>query len=192
MEIVEELMEIWPNEVCDRLLESREYLAREGMAKRVPGAFAVTIGGVKVPQNFHETMEDPDSWWAPIVKEFNIMRARRVYELVERPLGVNVIGTKWVYVQKFDGNSRLSDRKARIVAQGFSKIQGVDFENTYIAIVASTELHLWQLNFVVAYLNSDIDFDVYIEQPKGFVEGGGDMVWKLRKTLYGTMQGGHN
>jgi len=45
---------------------------------------------------------------------------------------------------------------------------------------------------VVAYLNSDIDFDVYIEQPKGFVEEGGDMVWKLQKTLYGTMQGEHN
>jgi len=61
MEIVEELMEIWPNEVCDKLLELKEYLAKEGMAKRVPRAFAVTIGGVKVPQNFHETMEDPDS-----------------------------------------------------------------------------------------------------------------------------------
>jgi len=51
-----------------RLLESREYLARERMARRVPGAFAVTIGGVKVPQNFHEAIKDPDSWWVPIVK----------------------------------------------------------------------------------------------------------------------------
>jgi len=61
-------------------------------------------------------MKDPDLWWAPMVKEFNIMRARRVYELVKRPLDVNVIGMKWVYAPKFDGNSRLSDRKARIVA----------------------------------------------------------------------------
>jgi len=37
-----------------RLLESREYLAREEMARRIPGAFAITIGGIKVPQNFHE------------------------------------------------------------------------------------------------------------------------------------------
>jgi len=88
--------------------------------------------------------------------------------------------------------------------QGFSQIQGVDFEDTYattarlesfrllLAIVASTGLHLWQLDFVAAYLNSDIDFDVYMEQPKGFAEGGGDMVWKLWKTLYGTMQEGHD
>jgi len=99
-----------------RLLESREYLAREGIVRRIPGAFAVTIGRVKVPQNFHEVMKDPDSWWIPMVKEFNIMRAQGVYKLVEQPLGVNIIGTKWVYILKFDGDSRLSDRKARIVA----------------------------------------------------------------------------
>ena len=56
----------------------------------------------------------------------------------------------------------------------------MDFEDIYaatarlelfcllLAIVASTGLHLWQLNFVAAYLNSNIDFNVYMEQPKGF------------------------
>jgi len=42
---------------------------------------------------------------------------------------------------------------------------------------------------VAAYLNSDINFDVYMEQLKGFAERGGDMVWKLQKTLYDIMQG---
>jgi len=80
----------------------------------------------------------------------------------------------------------------------------VDFEDTYavtarlesfhllLAIVALTGLHLWQVNFVMAYLNSNIDIDVYIEQSKSFVKGRGDIIWKLWKTLYGTMQGGHN
>jgi len=45
-----------------RLLELREYLVREGMERRVPEAFAVTIGKVKVPQNFYEAMRDLDSW----------------------------------------------------------------------------------------------------------------------------------
>jgi len=51
-----------------------------------------------------------------MVKEFNIMRAQRVYKLVKQLLGTNMIGVKWVYTLKFDGNSGLSDRKARIVA----------------------------------------------------------------------------
>jgi len=45
-----------------------------------------------------------------------------------------------------------------------------------LAIVVSIGLYLWQLDFVAAYLNSNIDFDVYMEWPKGFAEGGGDMV----------------
>ena len=69
------------------------YLAREGMERRIPGAFMVTIGRVKAPQNFCEAMKDLDLWWALMVKEFNMMRAWGVYELVEQPLGANVIGT---------------------------------------------------------------------------------------------------
>jgi len=45
-----------------RLLELREYLVREEMERRVPEAFAVTIGGVKIPQNFYKAMKDLDSW----------------------------------------------------------------------------------------------------------------------------------
>jgi len=82
-------------------------------------------------------------------------------------------------MSKFNNNRMLLGRKARIVAHGFSQIQGVDFENTYIAtvrlesfylllaIVALKRLHLWYLDFVATYLNSDIDFDVY-KTAKGF------------------------
>jgi len=55
-----------------------------------------------------------------MVKEFNMMRAQGVHKLVEWPLSMNIIGMKWVYIPKFDSDSRLLDRKARIVAQGFS------------------------------------------------------------------------
>jgi len=43
-----------------------------------------------------------------------------------------------------------------------------------------------------AFLNSDNVYKIYIEQPKGFEEGGNDCVWRLRKTLYETMQGAHD
>ncbi|KAJ3563743.1 hypothetical protein NP233_g8744 [Leucocoprinus birnbaumii] len=199
-----------------RLIESREYLAREARGQevdegqtesgedRIPGAFAVMVGGVRVPQTFREAMMEPEAWWEPMVREINVMKARGVYELVERPVGENIIDPKWVYALKFDGDGALADRKSRIVAKGYTQIQGVDFKETYaatarlelfcliLAIVALQGLVLWQLNFVTVYLNSDIEFDVYMEQPQGFSEGGGNMVWKLRKTLYGTMQGGHD
>jgi len=58
--------------------------------------------------------------------------------------------------------------------------------------MASFNLHLWQLDFVATYLNSNIDFDMYMKQPQEFTEKEGDMVWKLCKTLYGTIQGRHD
>ena len=58
-------------------------------------------------------------------------------------------------------------------------------------IAASLSLRLWQVDFVSAFLNSENTFKIYIEQPLGFDEGG-DKVWLLLKTLYGTMQGVHD
>ena len=48
------------------------------------------------------------------------------------------------------------------------------------------------MDFVSAFLSNDSTFEVFMEQPRGFEEGGADYVWKLRKTLYGTMQGAHD
>ena len=78
-----------------------------------------------------------------------------------------------------------------MVAKGFTQVIEEDYDKTYAsvarlesvrllcAIAASRRLHLWQLDFVSAFLNSDSSFEVYMEQPKGFEEGGDDHVWKL-------------
>jgi len=60
------------------------------------------------------------------------------------------------------------------------------------AIAALQWLCLWQIDFVFAFLNSDNNYEVYMEQPKGFEKVGDNHVWKLHKTLYGTMQGVHD
>ena len=61
------------------------------------------------------------------------------------------------------------------------------------AIAAKLDLKLWQIDFVGAYLNSLTKEDIYMKQPKGFVEHGlKDHVCKLVHTIYGTMQGAHN
>jgi len=87
--------------------------------------------------------------------------------------------------------------------KGFIQILGEDYDETYTsvmrlesvrlvcAIAASLGLRLWQVDFVSAFLNSENTFEIYMEQPPGFDEGG-DKVWLLLKTLYGTMQGAHD
>jgi len=88
--------------------------------------------------------------------------------------------------------------------KGFTQVIDEDYNETYVsvaqlesirlvcAVAASRKLHLWQIDFVSAFLNSVNNYEVYMEQPSGFEEGGDNHIWKLQKTFYGTMQGAHN
>ena len=61
-----------------------------------------------------------------------------------------------------------------------------------LALAALHDLHLWSVDVSNAYLNGDMDCDVYMEQPEGFAEGNPkDFVCLLKKSLYGTKQGGN-
>ena len=136
--------------------------------------------------------------------EIAMLKARDMFEVVLRPEGWNVVGSKWVYAIKWKEDGEIEKRKARTVAKGFTQVIGEDYEETYVsiahlesihlvcAIAASQQLHLWQIDFVSTFLNSDNNYEVYMEQPKRSEEGGDNHVWKLHKTLYETMQGAYN
>jgi len=123
-----------------------------------------------------------------MVKEFKMLKKREVFELVSRPLGKNIEEYKWVYAIKWNDNGEIERRKARMVVKKFTQVTGEDYNKTYAsvaclesvqllcAIAASQRLHLWQLDFVSAFLNSDSSFEMYMEQPKGFEEGGDDHI----------------
>jgi len=99
-----------------------------------------------------------------------------------------MIGVKWIYMLKFNSNGVFADRKYRIVAKRYLQVQEVDFEEMYattmylelfwllLVIVVSLKLYLWQLDFVMAYFNNDIDIDIYMEQPLDFAEEEGNIV----------------
>jgi len=157
-----------------------------------------------IPRTFRETMKRQDLWWEPMTTEIAMLKARNVYKVVPRPLGQNIVGSKWVFAIKWKEDGELKRQKAQTVAKGFTQVIGEDYEETYASVVqlesvhlvcaiaASRQLCLWQIDFVSAFFNSDNTYDIYIKQPKGFEEGRDDYVWKLRKTLYGTMQGAHD
>jgi len=99
-------------------------------------------------------MKRPDLWWEPMMKEFEMLKERGVFELVPRPEGENIVGSKWVYAVKWKENGEVEKRKARMVAKGFTQVIGEDYEETYAsvarlesvrllcAIAASRKLHL--------------------------------------------------
>jgi hypothetical protein len=186
------------------MLESLEYLNRTRAHVSLTPQDLAADGLLSIPQSYHEAMKRPDLWLEPMVKELQVMRDKGVYRLVPRPLGKNVVKSRWVFANKYDDAGNVITHKARLVAKGFTQVLGEDYDETYAsvarlesvrlvcAIAASLGLHLWQADFVSAFLNSDNAFEVYMEQPPGFEEGGDDDVWLLLKTLYGTMQGAHD
>jgi hypothetical protein len=112
-----------------------------------------------------------------------------------------VIGTKWVFLNKQDQDGIIVIRKARLVAQGYTQVKGLDFGKTY-ALVARLEairillayacthnIKLYQMDVKSAFLNGYIIELVYVEQPPSFEdEKKPKHVYKLRKPLYGLKQ----
>jgi len=123
-----------------------------------------------------------------MVREYEMLKERGVFELTPQLLERNIVGSKWVYAVKWRDDGTVDRQKVRTVAKGFIQVLGEDYDETYAlvarlelvrlvcAIAASRRLRLGQIDFVLAFLNSESVFDIYIEQPKGFEEGGDDLV----------------
>jgi hypothetical protein len=170
-----------------------------------PFGFAATAGELWVPQSFKQAMKRSDLWMPPMEKEFNTLMEKECWDLVPLPPDANLTGGRWTYAIKFDAEGNLLKCKARYVAQGYTQIQGQDYDKTYgsvarmesvrlvLAIIAVLGLSIFQVDFTAAFLNSPITHDVYMKQPEGFVKPGTEhLVCKLKKSIYGTMQGSHD
>ena len=68
---------------------------------------------------------------AAMAAEMGILRENEVYRLVPRPRGKKVVKLKWVFRIKFNADSSVEKYKARIVAKGFSQVQGEDYDQTF-------------------------------------------------------------
>jgi hypothetical protein len=101
-----------------------------------------------------------------------------VWTLVSRPSDQNIIGTKWIFKNKSVEHGTVIRNKARLVAQGYTKIEGIDFDETFapvahlesIIILLSISCHLgfklYQMDVKSAFLNGILQEEVYVEQPK--------------------------
>jgi hypothetical protein len=93
---------------------------------------------------------------------------------------VNVIGTKWVFKNKQGEDGEVVRNKACLVAQGFSKVEGLDFGETFapvahleairilLAFAASQGFKLYQMDVKNNFLNGVMQKEVYVSQPPGF------------------------
>jgi hypothetical protein len=147
------------------------------------------------PRDIEHALSDL-SWVNAMHEELVNFKRNQVWTLVEPPRDVNIIGTKWVFKNK-QGNGEIMRNKVRLIAQGFSQVEGLDFEETFahvarletirilLAFAASKGFKLYQMDVKSAFLNGVIQKEVYIRQPPGFENlKYPNRVYKFSKALY--------
>ena len=121
--------------------------------------------------------------------------------MVLRLEGEHIIGIKWIFRNKTDEEGNAIRNKARLVAQGYSQMEGVDYDETFapvahmepiiilLALACQLKFKFYQMNVKTAFLNGLLKEDVYVAQPKGFIDPHfPDHVLYLKKALYGLKQ----
>jgi hypothetical protein len=134
-------------------------------------------------------------------EELENFERNRVWELVDPPPRCKPIGTKWVCKNKEGEKGEVVRNKSRLVAQGFSQKEGIDYEETFapvahleairilLAFSMDQGFKLHQMDVKSSFLNGVLEEEVYVRQPPGFEgEKYPHRVYKLRKVLYGLKQ----
>ncbi|GKA37879.1 zinc finger, CCHC-type containing protein [Tanacetum coccineum] len=152
------------------------------------------------PKKIAEALQD-DSWVQAMQEELLQFKLQQVWVLVDLPHGMKVIGTKWVYRNKRDERGVVVRNKARLVAQGYTQEEGIDYDEVFapVARIEAIRLFLafasfmgfivYQMDVKSAFLYGTIDEEVYVSQPPGFVDPDHPTkVYKVVKALYGLHQ----
>jgi transposase InsO family protein len=176
----------------------RAYVAAEGRERDE----AAAAGD---PANHREAMgrsaEEREEWSGAEEAEWLNCTGREVWEEVRRQAWMRVLPAVWAYKTKFDERGAKVKRKARLSAGGHRQVAGVDWHESYAptgsmattriaaSVAAARGMRSRQFDAVGAYLNSPLEEEIYMEVPAGFREGREGVVLRLRKALYGLVQG---
>ncbi|GJW49966.1 putative ribonuclease H-like domain-containing protein [Tanacetum coccineum] len=152
------------------------------------------------PKKVIQALQDP-SWIEAMQEELLQFKLHQVWTLMELPYGKRAIGTKWVYRNKKDERGIVIRNKARLVAQGYTQEEGIDYDEVFALVARIEAIRLFLAyasfkDFVVyhmdvksAFLYGKIEEEVYVYQPLGFEDPEfPDKVYKVEKALYGLHQ----
>ena len=131
-------------------------------------------------------------------KEIESIEKNLTWSLVKLPVGHKAIGLKWVFKLKKDSDGEIIKHKARLVVKGYVQRQGIDFDEVFapvtrldtvrvmLAVAANRGWQVHHLDVKSAFLNGELQEEVYVSQPEGYmVKGKENLVYRLHKTLYG-------
>ncbi|GJX96146.1 retrovirus-related pol polyprotein from transposon TNT 1-94 [Tanacetum coccineum] len=152
------------------------------------------------PKKVIQALKDP-RWIEAMQEELLQFKLQEVRTLVDLPNGKRAIGSKWVFKNKLDERGIMIRNKARLVAQGYTQEEGIDYDEVFspVAIIEAIRLFLayssfkdfvmYQMDVKSDFLYGKIEEEVYVCQPLGFEDlDFPNKVYKVEKALYGLHQ----
>lgn len=191
--------------VPDETISPQAGPVRRSERKRIvkPYTFSAELVCGEEPATYGEAIEmgDKQRWIAAMNDELKSHADNGTWSLVSLPVGRKTIKTKWVYKLKRSATGEIVRYKARLVAKGCSQRYGLDYEETFSPVVryesirfllahaAKNGFKVDQMDAVTAFLQGDLDEEIYTDQPEGFDDKSGQ-VCRLNRAMYGLKQAG--
>lgn len=158
------------------------------------------------PITVKEAMESPQkkNWIEAMNQEYEALQRNKTWEYVKQPKDKKLLTTKWIFKIKHSEKEK-PRYKARLVVRGCAQTQGIDYYETYspvvryttirylLALAAKENLEISHMDVTAAYLNSDLEEDIYVKPPEEYksIQPEGK-IWKLKKAVYGLKQSGRS
>ena len=133
--------------------------------------------------------------------ELDSMYSNQVWDLVKAPNDIKPVDCEWVYKRKKGIDGKVETFKARLMAKGYTQKEDIDYEEIFspvvmlksIRILLSITTHydyeIWQMDVKTAFLNGNLEEEIYMLQSEGFIAKNQEhMVCKLKRSIYGLKQ----
>uniref|UniRef100_A0A803P5L5 Integrase catalytic domain-containing protein n=1 Tax=Cannabis sativa TaxID=3483 RepID=A0A803P5L5_CANSA len=195
---------------CYNLLEEKtstsfpisRYMSYSKLSKAYK-SFILAVTAEFEPQSYKQAIQFK-KWLQAMDNELLALITNKTWTVVPLPQNKRAIGCRWVYKIKYNSYGSVERLKARLVAQGYTQQEGLDFFDTFspvakmvtfkllLAIVTIKQWHTLQLDINNAFLNGDLEEKVYMQIPQGLTLPpnlmGTNLVCKLHKSIYGLRQ----
>ena len=144
-------------------------------------AFATNLSSEEIPRTIQEALRVP-KWRKVVMEEMHALEKNGTWELVRKPEGKTLVGCKRVFTVKYKADGSIDRHKARLVAKGFTQTYDIDYQETFapvaklntvrvlLSLAANLDWKLHQLDVKNAFLNGDLEEEIYMDLPPGLMK----------------------
>ena len=166
--------------------------------------FILSISSHKLPKTFSEAVQSAD-FKRSMTSEMCSLEEAGTWSVCQLPPDKHPVGCKWIHTYKYNPDGTIERSKSRVVAKGYTQLEGLDYLDTFspvakigtlrllLSVAAAKNWTISQLDVSNAFLNGDLDEEIYMRLPEGYEVITGkkvalNSVCKLHKSIYGLKQ----